>query len=51
MRNKKRKKKEEKYRKRKKLESCKNVSQFWEAIKDFRARRGRKGEGIEKGNG
>lgn len=43
------KKKEEKERKRKKLENSKNISEFWEAIKDFRTRRGRKGDGIGKG--
>lgn len=42
------KKEEEMTRKKQRLESSKTMTEFWEAIKEFRARRKRKGEGIRK---
>lgn len=42
------KREEEKDQKRERLEKSRNMNEFWEAIKEFRTKRKRKGEGIEK---
>lgn len=35
-------------RSRKKLEYCRNMTEFWEAIREFRSMKRRKGEGLRK---